>query len=808
MRVVGTALVTLVVAAPLLAQSNAERLATGHDTRSHDYDLVHQQISLKDFNWDSLTFTGRAVTTVVALRPHFDSLVLDAGALLRIRDVRGGRGERLRFAARGDTLVVYLSRAAQYGEKVTAAIYYAGRVVNGRGLTFIRDDGRPHRPRQLWSMGEPDDNHLWFPTYDAPNDKETWELDATVPTSMMVVSNGRLVSDTRRTSATHIVRWSQDSPASTYLVSIVIGRLARVRRSWHGIYLDAYVYADDTARARVLFAMTPSVMDIYGRLLGVKYPWPKYAQTTVADFFGGEEMVSATTLVDWLPDARAYRDQPWYRQILIPHELAHQWFGDYVTTANWANVWLNEGMAEFMNGAYWDEKTGRLAGGEFFLDEYEQYLAIDSRKRTPLAALGSNNIYPKGALVLRMLQRYLGNERFWASMHRYLIDHRFGVAITEDLRRAILDATGENLAWFFEEWMYAEGHPELAASASWDSAAATLTVRLQQMQSDSARMDSLGGARTPAVFRMPIRIRVGTAAGDVLHDDSLAERDQSIRIDGVRSAPTMVVLDDGNRILKTLSFPQPTPWLAEQLARDPEVWDRAWVIDQLERLADDTTAARALAAAAIAGDCPVIRARAVGALPAVAGDGALPTLVRAAADTSSAVRRAAIIALGAVGGPEALALAHRAFEQDSSYQVRAAAVVTLAKIDSAGRTAVLTRALSTPSYRDVIQSAALDQIARLGDSAFVPQLEGLIAGHPRVALTLGALAAHGSAQALDALSTRLDDDRPWVRAWSASAFERIQPRQLAADRLREVAPTLRHADARRAAAAFLAGSSP
>jgi aminopeptidase N len=104
----------------------------------------------------------------------------------------------------------------------------------------------------------------------------------------------------------------------------------------------------------------------------VPYPWPKYAQVTVADFIGGMENVSATTLVDWLPDARAYRDRPWYRQSLIPHELAHQWFGDLVTAQDWGNYWLNEGMAEFMPGQYWGVKQG-ARGVDYYPAEYRSF---------------------------------------------------------------------------------------------------------------------------------------------------------------------------------------------------------------------------------------------------------------------------------------------------------------------------------------------------------------------------------------------------------------------------------------------------
>src|SRR5947208_16621196 len=96
----------------------------------------------------------------------------------------------------------------------------------------------------------------------------------------------------------------------------------------------------------------------YARLTGLPYPWVKYAQTTVADFFGGMENVSATTLIDWLTDDRAYLDRPWYQWILIPHVLAHQWFVDYVTLENCANMWLNEGFAELLREQHWRKKRG------------------------------------------------------------------------------------------------------------------------------------------------------------------------------------------------------------------------------------------------------------------------------------------------------------------------------------------------------------------------------------------------------------------------------------------------------------------
>src|SRR5437016_12914382 len=96
----------------------------------------------------------------------------------------------------------------------------------------------------------------------------------------------------------------------------------------------------------------------------------------------------------------------------------------------------------------------------------------------PLAALGSNNTYPKGALVLRMLREYLGPERFWASLHRYLTRHALGNATSDDLRQAALDATGENLDGFWSEWVYGAGHAAFTVAAAYDTAARTLALEI------------------------------------------------------------------------------------------------------------------------------------------------------------------------------------------------------------------------------------------------------------------------------------------------------------------------------------------
>jgi aminopeptidase N len=542
------------------------------------------------------------------------------------------------------------------------------------------------------------------------------------------------------------------------------------------------------------------MIDVYSRLTGVEYPWPKYAQTTVADFFGGMENVSATTLVDWLPDARAYQDRPWYQHILIPHELAHQWFGDYVTTANWANMFLNEGFAEFMPGQYWREKKGAHLEEDYYLDEYRQFMQIDARRRMPLVSQGSNNMYPKGALVLEMLKNYLGEQRFWSAIHRYLTTHAFGNAVTDDLRQSVLEATGENLAWFWNEWMYSAGYPDFTVTSAYDASAKRLTLVAKQTQRDTLKPDSAGMRYVvPEVFRMPVTVRVGvTGSADIVRRSWIDQREDTIVVDGVPSAPAMIVFDDGNRILKTLTFDQPSAQLATQLRLDTNLWNRSWVIDQLADRPTDADAQVALALAATSSDYFLTRAQAAGALGEMPAPAAVPALTKALRDTSSQVRQAAVQSLGRLGGTEALTLARSAWKSDDSYAVRAAAYSALVRLDTANRRVLILEGLRTPSYRDAIQNAALGAAVRAGDSTLVAPVHDLVSERNLPSSALAVMAGRGSRYALDLLVSDLNDAHPYVRDWTLEAIGRSLGRERGLAALKSALPTLKYAETRTA----------
>jgi HEAT repeat protein len=260
----------------------------------------------------------------------------------------------------------------------------------------------------------------------------------------------------------------------------------------------------------------------------------------------------------------------------------------------------------------------------------------------------------------------------------------------------------------------------------------------------------------------------------------------------------MIIFDDGNRILKTLNFDQPTTQLATQLRLDSNLWNRSWVIDELGERKTDAEAQAALAQAATTSDYFLTRAQAASALGGMPAAVAVPALAKALHDTSSQVRQAAVESLGRAGGAEALSLARAAWKSDDSYSVRASALTALVRLDTANRRALIVEGLRIPSYRDAIQNAALGGAVRAGDSTLVGPVHDLVGEQDLPSSALAVMAGRGSRHALDLLIADLNDPHRYVREWTLQAIVQSLGPERGLPALRAAQPTLKNADTRSA----------
>ncbi|HWD37634.1 MAG TPA: M1 family metallopeptidase [Fimbriimonas sp.] len=293
------------------------------------------------------------------------------------------------FDLSDDRLTVNLPTAAKTGQTLDIRAIYTG--TPARGFYFVPDfRAFPAKTGMVYTQGEGEDNHFWLPTYDYPDDKATTECYVTVPKDWTAISNGKQL-DTTEAGGNKVIHWKMPLPYSTYLISLVAGPYSKVSDQWHGIPVDFYVPPGLEREGKASFGATPKMIDLYSKLTGVDYPWPKFAQETVGDFmFGGMENVSAVTqTIRTLhpPSTKPVRDSTY----LNAHELAHQWFGDLITCKTWEHTWLNEGFATTLPMFYTRATRGQDA---FDLERYGNLEgAIDSigsrgRKDVP-GAVGS-----------------------------------------------------------------------------------------------------------------------------------------------------------------------------------------------------------------------------------------------------------------------------------------------------------------------------------------------------------------------------------------------------------------------------------
>ena len=709
-------LLLLLAAAPqvrALDRDFAGPAATRHYTRQRTFDVIHVLLELR-FDVSQEAIYGRATTTLSPLNDSLQSVALDA-VDLRVDSVFLASGVPLAARSADGEITVTLDRPYGAIDTLTFTIVYSARP--RLGVYFIKPDaGYPDKPAQIWTQGEMEDSRHWFPCYDAPNEFYTTEMRITVRAGQTAVSNGKLVGTVEDASSETVTyHWRTDEPHVTYLTSFAVGRFTKLSNEWNGIPIEYYVDLADADKAERSFARTPDMMRFYSSLIGIVHPYPKYAQVTVEDFrWGGMENQSATTLTRrTLRDATALLDGN--SDGLVAHELAHQWWGDLLTARNWNHIWLNEGFATYFDALYTEYARGPDEFLLAMLENRDSYMKEDSsRYRRAIVTdtyenpeqMFDRHSYPKGAWVLHMIRYVLGEERWVKAIRHYAEKFKYRNVDSEDFRKAVEEATGDPLEWFFAQWVYRGGHPEYEVSWSWDDALQAVGLRVQQVQ----KVDAL----TP-LFRMPVEVELTGPDDSKRLRLSVATADQTFYLP-FPARPDFVQFDPDEQILKTVRFDQSREGLVRQLQRSRSAGGRIRAALGLVRFPVDETVA-ALASALKNDSCRGVRAQAAWALGEVATLAARAALGEGFKDPDARVRRKVAEALGKfVRDGDALALLKQQFRRDSSYQVRAEIVKNSAKLKLPDAFDFCVDALRYASYQEVIRAAALEGMAELRDA--------------------------------------------------------------------------------------------
>jgi aminopeptidase N len=750
-----------------------------HEERPRTYDLRHQLVRLR-VDWPRRALVGSTTLTVAPLDTAIADIALDAVGMT-IGAVRDASGDALRHDYDGRSLVVHLDAPLRPGSTTRVVVDYE-TVRPRKGAYFV------DRRRVLWTQGAAEDTRHWIPTWDHPNDRTTWEIVARVPRGEKALSNGRLVS-TRRIGGEEEWHWRLDQPAPTYLMSLVTGDYVVLQDTWRTVPIGYWTYPDSVDAAWRAFGKTPRMVDLFSEHTRVPYPWPKYDQSVAPDFvFGGMENVTATTQSDDGILHPAWAEPQANAEPLVAHELGHQWFGGLVTPRDWRDAWLSESFATYLELVWAIDGMGAAEGAYRRLEAQERAIAADRAARRPLVwdvwasdpleVFLSGHIYDRGATVLFMLRRELGDAAFRRALTQYATRHAYAAATTEDFREAVESSTGRALDRFFAQWIYGAGFPVFRVRADYDSATRRLALVAEQTQPT----DSLTG-----FFEADVEVVVATA--DSLVRAVVAVRDSISRLElALPGPPAYIRWDAGGWLLDVADFPRPTAMLAAQLVRDADVLGRVEAVMLLGERPRDTLAVRALAGAARNDAFRGVRERAIGRLVAMlaAGpieDDAAHEAARAAirgalGDRDARVREAAAAGLGALPAATRAPLLARALT-DSSRYVRVAALRAWAADDPEGAMPTVRGMLDAASWRDLERVAAIRALGGMRSAEaralLVAQLEPGRSRAVRTAaideLTAPAPSAP-TAIPVERLAALLDDPDLFVRQAAARALGR------------------------------------
>jgi aminopeptidase N len=465
-------------------------------------DIIHTDLDLF-FDWENQAVKGEARLTV---KPHFYSqreVELDAKdfEIHQVGIIQLDTVVKLAYRYDEKKLKIYLPEEKTQTDTFSIYIKYTAfpernsgngseAITDTKGLYFIDPlDTVPDKPTMIWTQGETEHNSKWFPTIDKPNERFTQTLRLTVPDSMVTVSNGKLVSQRTLEDGNRQDTWEMDLPHAPYLVALAIGDFGKVENQYGEIPLGYFVEKGFEAGAKIVFQHTPEMMAYFEKLIGVKYPWPKYDQIVVRDFVSGAmENTTASIFMEELRlNEREAIDSEW--DYIIAHELFHQWFGDLVTAESWAHLTLNEAFANYSEYLWNEYKYGKDQADLKLVAEMEGYFEESETKKVDLIRydyvdgedMFDAHSYNKGGVILHMLRDVLGDEAFFAGLKDYLETNKFQAVEVHDLRLSLERVSGKDLSWFFNQWFLDKGHPELVFDVDY-SQPENILVKVQQVQ--------------------------------------------------------------------------------------------------------------------------------------------------------------------------------------------------------------------------------------------------------------------------------------------------------------------------------------
>ncbi len=485
--------------AAALAEERRERVSQA--TAQTDYDVTCYRVDLRVNDTTEIIY-GSVTVEAVAVAGTVTSIELDLLANMVVDSVTSSGGGALSYTRPGDLVVVDFASAYSSGQPFAATIHYHGHPTEGgfQGFSFDTRGGTD----VISTLSEPYFARSWWPCKDRMDDKpDSMHMAITVDTGFYCASNG-ILDSTVNTGNVSTYYYRVTYPMTTYLFSLAISDYTVWTQEYvynsgadtmpivHAVYPDRYTYSLPR------WGIIPEAIDLLAEDWG-PYPFlrEKYGHANF-EWGGGMEHQTMTSM-----SGSSFG----FLESVVVHELGHQWFGDMITCNNWGHIWLNEGFATYSEALYLLNRDGWTAYRNYMLGmRYTGGGTIYVADTSQVWNIFSSRVYDKGAWVVHMLRGVLGEDGFTAAINAYVNSpHRHGSATTEEFQFIVEQATGQDLDWFFQEWIYGEYYPRYSYSfwsePKWGGGRKVF-LRIDQTQTSN-----------PQIFSMPFDVFLNYASG-------------------------------------------------------------------------------------------------------------------------------------------------------------------------------------------------------------------------------------------------------------------------------------------------------
>lgn len=719
-----------VSAGPLAGQ----RLPKGayHDNRERTYDIIHYKAELS-FDFEGKEVFGKATIT---MRPlvEIESIALDSIGL-NIKSVANSDSNAdLPFEQKDGSLIIKLSTAKTPSDTIRFVIVYDCQPKAG---VYFRRSPEDARLFYVHTYGEGGLHANWLPIYTGGNDKFSTEMIVTVPEPYVAISNGKLIKTKENPDGSKSWHWLQRLPHHNYIIAVYVGDFERfeLAPAFGEIPVGYWVAKGRKEEGAYIFRNTTRMLEYYSKLLNYKYPWVTYDQIAMPDFpLGAMEHTGITmhrdsvlrgenTTSDFTPVLDYYIDF-WATERTISHELAHHWFGDNTTFRDLSYIWINESLASYLHFV-WDEE---LLGEDEFL------FGIDLAKKLYFDYVHSEHIirpleyhyfddtksifnlehsYYKGAAILHSLRKHLGDEPFYRSLSHFLHKHEFSSVQSHDMKIAIEEATGQNLRWFFEQWITGAGHPQLEVSYDYLADRKSIVLTVDQVQPI---------VKGQGLFKLPVRITIATP--EKTWQEKIWVKKQTQRfLFGCDEKPLMVSFDGEGDLVAEVKFDKEVDELAYQALNDA-VPGRLWAIRQIACLypssqVTNQTFNKILTSEGFWGT----KAEAALQLGTMHTAAAEELAAKALKAKDYRIRKAAVLALPKFNTDSAIQKLRNVIDNDPYTNVAATALVSLAKAKPGLEPAFVKKQFGRKSWYDEMTVGALLACEELGNKELLPTIK-------------------------------------------------------------------------------------